>query len=117
KISLIRGNTAEISHLAGLKSTMRGVDAIAQSNGEMTIQQVVKKLNIPIVMTGKTDFIADQSTIYKLTNGSVLLTKVTGAGCLLSSIVAAFLAVNTSGIVSATAAVSYFIIAAEKAAE
>ena len=117
KVSLIRGNAAEISHLAGLKSSMRGVDATAQSNGEMTINQVVKKLNIPIVMTGKTDFIADQSSIFKLSNGSSLLTKVTGAGCLLSSIVAAFLSVNQSEIISATAAVSYFTIAAEKAAE
>ncbi len=117
KVSLIRGNAAEISHLAGLKSSMRGVDATAQSNGEMTINQVVKKLNIPIVMTGKIDYIADQSSIFKLSNGSSLLTKVTGAGCLLSSIVAAFLSVNQSEIISATAAVSYFTIAAEKAAK
>lgn len=117
EINLIRGNAAEISHLAGLKADVRGVDALTRLNGEMVIRQSIEELKIPIVMTGKTDFIADQATIIKLTNGSALLTKVTGAGCLLSSIVAAFLAVSQSNILAPTAAVSYFTIAAEKAAE
>ncbi|GAA4069963.1 hydroxyethylthiazole kinase [Amphibacillus indicireducens] len=117
EINLIRGNTAEISHLAGLKADMRGVDATEQLDGEIVIRQSIEKLAIPIVMTGKTDFIADQATIIKLTNGSALLTKITGAGCLLSSVVAAFLAANQSNILAPTAAVAYFTIAAEKAAE
>ena len=116
-LSLIRGNAAEISHLTGLRATARGVDASEVLDGPSIIKQSTQKLNVPILMTGKVDYIANQEILYQVSNGSELLTKVTGAGCLLSSIAGAFLAVSQSCILAVVAAVSYFTIAAEKAAE
>src|SRR5690625_7505956 len=68
-------------------------------------------------MTGKTDYIANDDTVFQVANGTELLTKVTGAGCLLSAVVAAFLTVEDASVHAATAAVSYFTVAAEMAAE
>lgn len=117
KVTLIRGNAGEVSHLAGLKTEMRGVDATGQLDQLNIIQQSIEKLNIPLLMTGEVDYIADQEKIIQVRNGTDLLTKVTGSGCLLSAVSAAFLAVDESVIDAATAAISYYTVAAEKAAE
>jgi len=116
-VSFIRGNTGEISHLAGLEATMRGVDSSGHYDGRQIIKEALERLKVPIVMTGKTDYIANDDTIFKVANGTELLTKVTGAGCLLSAVVAAFLTVEDASVHAATAAVSYFTVAAERAAE
>ncbi|WP_440896875.1 hydroxyethylthiazole kinase [Amphibacillus sp. Q70] len=117
KVTLIRGNAAEVSQLAGMKTEMRGVDVTERLNQLNIIQQSIEKFDIPILMTGEVDYIADQEKIIRIKNGTDLLTKVTGSGCLLSAVSAAFLTVNKSVIDAATAAISYYTVAAEKAAE
>ena len=43
------------------------------------------------MITGKDDIIVQDNQIVQLSNGSPLLAKVTGAGCLLGGIIASFL--------------------------
>ncbi|MBU5594720.1 hydroxyethylthiazole kinase [Amphibacillus sp. MSJ-3] len=117
EVSLIRGNAAEISHLAGLKTVMRGVDSTEKLDHLNIIRRSIDKLSAPLLMTGEIDYVADGERIICVKNGTDLLTKVTGTGCLLSAVSAAFLAVNESAINAVTAAVSYYTVAAEKAAE
>ena len=49
-------------------------------------------------------------------NGHPILTKVTGTGCLLTAVVGAFAAVESNNIEAATAAIVFYGVAAEIAA-
>jgi hydroxyethylthiazole kinase len=50
-------------------------------------------------------------------NGHTILTKVTGTGCLLTSVIGAFAGVEKDLLQAAVAALTYYGIAAEKAAK
>ncbi|WP_186580690.1 hydroxyethylthiazole kinase [Aquibacillus kalidii] len=117
KVSFIRGNAGEVGHLAGLTSQMRGVDASGESDNKLVAHQAVKTLGVPVIVTGKQDVITDGKTTYVISNGHFLLTKVTGAGCLLSSVVAAFLANSDNYLDAAASAVGFYGVAAEIAAQ
>ncbi|RLY71719.1 hydroxyethylthiazole kinase, partial [Staphylococcus hominis] len=67
-----------------------------------------------IVITGREDVIIQDNQIVKLSNGSPLLAKITGAGCLLGGLVAGFLFRNTHPSLQVLEeSVSYYNIAAE----
>jgi hydroxyethylthiazole kinase len=118
KISIIRGNPSEIGNVLGESWEMKGVDA-GKANGDVVKLAVdsAKKLNTVVVITGKDDVVSDGTNTYLLSNGHPILTKVTGTGCLLSSIIGAFAGVEKDLVLASVAAVSYYGIAAEKAAE
>ena len=69
-----------------------------------------------MVVTGKDDIITNGSETFAVHNGHPLLTKVTGSGCLLSAVVGAFAAVENNYLEAATAALVYYGVAAEMAA-
>lgn len=118
KVGIIRGNGAEIANVVGEKWEIKGVDAgETQGNIVELAETAAKKLNCIVVITGKEDVITDGETIYLVGNGHPLLTKVTGAGCLLTSVIGAFAGVEKDLLASAVAALTFYGIAAEKAAE
>ncbi|MRH43722.1 hydroxyethylthiazole kinase [Aquibacillus halophilus] len=116
-ISIVRGNAGEISHLAGLDIPMKGVDTNLKGDNREVALKVVKQLGLPVIVTGKQDVITDGKRCYLIDNGVELLTKVTGAGCLLSSVVAAFLTTGDDLLEAATGAVGFYGVASEVAAE
>ena len=116
-ISVIRGNAGEIASLAGTDAAMKGVDSVFRGSNEEIVAKTIKQLGVPVIVTGKEDIIASASKTYTGQNGDPVLTRVTGAGCLLSSVVAAFLTVEEDVVDAAAAAVSFYGIAAETAAE
>jgi hydroxyethylthiazole kinase len=117
KISIIRGNAAEVAVITGEKWEIKGVDA---GSGDGSIVELAKKaaglFGCTVVITGKDDVITDGVTTHIVENGHELLTKVTGTGCLLSSVIAAFAALEKDSVEAAGTAVSAYGIAAEKAA-
>jgi Hydroxyethylthiazole kinase family len=46
-------------------------------------------------MTGKDDYVSNGEDVYKLSNGSELLGRITGGGCMVGSVVAAFCGVES----------------------
>ncbi|MFC4402094.1 hydroxyethylthiazole kinase [Gracilibacillus xinjiangensis] len=116
KVSIIRGNAGEIANLAGVSAEVKGVDASGDFDMEELLQVAYEQLHIPLAITGALDFVTDGKDKAIISNGHPLLTKVTGAGCLLSSVVAAFLAVEKETFKAATRAISCYGIAAEEAA-
>ncbi|WP_256860406.1 hydroxyethylthiazole kinase [Paraliobacillus ryukyuensis] len=116
-VSIVRGNAGEVSQLAGLEAEVRGVDASGTTEGKAIARHAVEALGVPVLVTGKTDVITDGKQLFEASNGSSLLTKVTGTGCLLGSVVAAFLASHPDEAVvkAATAAVTFYNVAAEQA--
>ena len=117
KISIIRGNAAEIANLIGEKWEIKGVDAgNAKGNMLELAAAAAKRLDTVVVVTGKEDVISDGTATNVVTNGHPILTKVTGTGCLLSAVVGAFAAVERNYLDAATAALVFYGVAAEAAA-
>ncbi|WP_423802157.1 hydroxyethylthiazole kinase [Neobacillus sp. SAB-20_R2A] len=118
RVSIIRGNAAEIANVVGEKWEIKGVDA-GSTNGNITdlAMTAAEKLNCIVVITGKEDVVTNGNTTYVVANGHPLLTKVTGTGCLLTSVIGAFTGVEKDLLQASVAAVSIYGIAAEKAAE
>lgn len=95
-ITCIRGNAGEIANLAGgVETKVRGgVDGTDDVDMHALAEVAYSKLHIPLAITGAQDFIKDKDHLFIISNGHPILTKVTGAGCLLSSVCAAFLAIS-----------------------
>lgn len=118
KFSAIRGNAAEIANVAGENWVIKGVDAGSpQGNVTDLVISTAEKLNTVVIATGKEDVVSDGTTTYLVRNGHPILTKVTGTGCLLTSVIAAFAAVEKDLVVASVAALSFYGIAAEIAAD
>lgn len=118
KVSVLRGNAAEVANVLGEKREIKGVDAGEHhgSSVELAIS-AAQKLNTTVVITGKDDVLTDRDTTYLVSNGHPLLTKVTGTGCLLTSVIGAFAGVEKNLLLAGLSALTFYGIAAEKAFE
>ncbi|MDF2963935.1 MAG: thiM [Paenibacillus sp.] len=117
-VSVVRGNAAEIANVIGDQWEIKGVDAGEGSGDVIALaQRAAVKLGCTTAVTGKTDVITDGSVTYLVHNGDALLTRVTGTGCLVTSVIGAFAAVEPDKLLAATAALVYYGVAAQAAAE
>jgi hydroxyethylthiazole kinase len=118
KLTVLRGNVAEVAYVIGESWSIKGVDAgVGEGNVVQLAQKAANKLDCIVVITGADDVITDGETTYIVSNGDPILTKVTGSGCLLGSVIAAFLGVcEQQSIEAVTEAVSFYSVAAELAA-
>jgi len=116
-VSIIRGNAAEIANVVGEDWEIKGVDAV-NANGDVIELAITaaRKLNSVVVITGKEDVVTDGKSTYLVANGHQILTKVTGTGCLLTSVIGAFTGVEKNLLQAAASALVFYGIAAEKAA-
>lgn len=119
KFSIIKGNISEIKFLNGEKSISKGVDASSKDLNDDILNRVnlakelSKKTDAAIVITGKIDVVAFKDEAYLLKNGSSLMGKFSGSGCILGGICTAFLASNTDPLKSAIMGVLTECIAGE----
>ncbi|WP_282033922.1 hydroxyethylthiazole kinase [Metabacillus indicus] len=117
-IAVIRGNAAEVASLAGENWAIKGVDSGAgEGDAAALAVKAAKQLNTVVLITGKTDYISDGERLFSCKNGHKLQTKVTGTGCLLSSVAGAFCAVEKEYFFAAAAAAAVYGCAAEAAVE
>lgn len=116
-VSILRGNAAEVAHVAGEQWSIKGVDAGSDGGDTVELaQKVAAQLDCTVVITGKTDIISNLQGTYSVANGHPILTKVTGTGCLLSSVIGAFAAIEKDLLKASVTAVAIYGIAAENAA-
>ncbi|MBE3582423.1 MAG: hydroxyethylthiazole kinase [Thermoanaerobacteraceae bacterium] len=118
-IDVLRGNVSEIACVAGLGGRTRGVDAGDSPSDDLAelTREIARKLETVVVTTGATDYVSDGTRLLAVDNGHPMLTRVTGTGCSATSVIAAFRAVETDGVEASAAALAYYGLAAEKAAE
>lgn len=117
----IRGNASEILALAGLSAGGRGVDATdTTDDAAEAAATLASRYGSVVAVSGAVDLITDGRRVVRIANGDELLTRVTGGGCALGAVMAAFLAAaRSSGTDSLTAIASaslVYTIAAEHAA-
>jgi hydroxyethylthiazole kinase len=116
RVSIIRGNAAEIAHVIGENWAIKGVDAGEGSGDAVSLaQSAAKLLGTTVAITGKEDVITDGHTTYLIRNGHPILTKVTGTGCLLTSVLGAFAAVEKDVLLAGASALVSYGVAAELA--
>jgi len=117
----IRGNASEILALAGLSTGGRGVDATDSTDAAASAAGALAVRHGSVVaVSGAVDLITDGERTLRLANGHELLTRVTGGGCALGAVMAAFLGAarttEADPLVAVAAASLVYTIAAERAA-
>lgn len=112
KFAVIRGNISEIKTLAFGSGTTKGVDAdvtdkVTKENLDEAIafaKAFARKTGSVIAITGAIDIIADSRKAYCIYNGHPMMSSVTGTGCQLSAMTAAFVTANPEQSLEAAAA-------------
>lgn len=126
--SIVKGNASELLALTGCVSHGVGVDAGAEDNlcpqdagsqpksrERETLQQFAQKHNTVVVVTGATDLIIDGKNLAFVANGDEMLGQITGSGCMLTGIIAAFLGV-ADPLTAAASGLTLYGAAGERAA-
>lgn len=119
KISILKGNSSEIASISGAKIHTRGVDAVeVKQDLTKLARDLAQSLNLTVVITGQEDIIADQwGQLFLVNNGHPVMAKVVGTGCMATSVIGCFAAVSKDFAQAATAAMSFFGICGELAAQ
>lgn len=112
QFSVIRGNISEIKALALGGGGARGVDAdVADKVTQENLAQAVafakgfaKQTGAVIAITGAIDIVADGEKAYCIYNGHPMMSSITGSGCQLSALIAAYVTANPENLLEATAA-------------
>jgi hydroxyethylthiazole kinase len=118
RVSVLRGNAAEVANIIGEQWAIKGVDAEEGSRDVISLaQSAASQTESLVVITGKEDVVSNGTDTFVTSNGHPILTKVTGTGCLLSSVIGAFCASEQNNALAAVSAVTCYGIAAELAAE
>ncbi|UPO77063.1 hydroxyethylthiazole kinase [Arthrobacter sp. Helios] len=120
----IRANASEIMALAGLGAGGRGVDATDNAEDALPAATLLaQKYGTIVAVSGPTDVVTNGTSTLRISNGDALLTRVTGGGCALGVVTAAFLSVADDGgadisgrLAAVAAATAVYTLAAELAA-
>lgn len=93
--TVIRGNYSEIQKAAELT----GIETKEQEEGGKDYGRLSafnEKTGAVIVVTGETDLVADSGQIYSIHNGVPMMSSITGTGCMLDGVIAAYAAAWTA---------------------
>lgn len=92
KFSVVRGNISEIKYIGGFDVKGKGVDSFEdKSDNSEIVKSVAKKLECIVVASGECDLVSDGQSLYKIHNGAKKLKKITGTGCMSTSLIASFM--------------------------
>ena len=120
--SVIRGNASEIRFLAGEQTRGSGVDVRAGdevsedrlASGIAMAKALSERTKSVIVISGVCDIIADVDKACVLRNGCATMARITGSGCMLTSLIGAFCgAMPEDAFTAAVSAVAVMGIAGE----
>ncbi|MDR6865426.1 hydroxyethylthiazole kinase [Microbacterium resistens] len=118
--SVIRGNASEILALAGIGRGGRGVDATSSpDDAAEAAASLAMRTGGAVAVSGEVDLLTDGVHVVRIANGDPLLTRITGGGCALGAVMAAFLGAAPAGcppLLAAAGATLAYTVAAEDAA-
>lgn len=99
--TVLRGNASEVLALLGASAGGRGVDSTAGTDdARAAAVDAAGRLVGAVAVSGPVDLVAGSGapgwsgTVVRVANGSELLTRITGGGCALGAVIAAFSAVS-----------------------
>ena len=124
-VKVVRGNMSEMKALAGAAASTRGVDvnpddAVTEDNlaeSAAFARSLAARTGAIIAITGAIDLVADADRAFAIRNGSPLMGKITGAGCMLTCVTAAYAVANADALLEGVvAAITGMGVAGEMAA-
>jgi len=112
RFAVIRGNISEIKTVSMGSGATKGVDAdVSDAVTEANLEEAIAfakglstKTGAVIAITGAIDIVANSRRAYAIRNGHALMSKITGTGCMLTTMIAAYCAANPEDMATATAA-------------
>jgi hydroxyethylthiazole kinase len=116
RVSVVRGNMGEIKALLGVESKVRGVDSLDDGEDGIDVcKRLAKEYDWVVAASGKRDIITDGNRVCVVDNGTAMLTRITGAGCMLGALTAGFCGAYDDPFVAACAAHLTMALAGELA--
>lgn len=124
QMAVIRGNASEIRALAVGSETTLGVevnalDRVTEENLSSSIDMVralSRRTGAVIALTGEIDLVTDGARTAVVRGGSEMMSRITGAGCMLTALTAAYCGANPEEpFASAVAAVGVMDVCGELA--
>lgn len=114
--AIIRANASEVLALAGMSRGGRGVDSTSTPEQALDAgRSLACDTGAVVAISGSTDLITNGFAVVRVHGGHALLTRITGSGCALGAVMAAFLGV-CEPFSAAIAASTVFARASEQAA-
>ena len=114
RIDVIKGNASEIARIAGEDVQTKDVDASdVKKDLAFVAQNLARDKDCTVVVTGQTDIIADKNRIYVVMNGHEMMGNVVGTGCMATSVIGTFAAVEEDLVKACSSALVCFGLAAE----
>jgi hydroxyethylthiazole kinase len=115
--TVLRGNASEVMALTGGKGG-KGVESVDSPEAALPAARDLARLHGTVVaVSGPVDQLTDGDRVARISNGHPLLTRVTGVGCALGALMAAFAAVVDDPLLAATAATATLTVCGDRAAE
>lgn len=118
KLTVLRGNLSELSFVAGLSASTRGVDsslADQDKDGAQVARAVARQYGCVAAVTGAVDFLSDGERLAAVHNGHPMLSRVTGTGCMTTALVGAMAGAGGDPLAAAVGGVCCMGIAGELA--
>ncbi len=113
---IVKGNASEIISLQEKGNRTRGVESTNTTAEAREIAMgLSKKYGFTTVVTGPVDFITDGKREAEVPFGSALMPLVTGMGCTLAAVIAAFTSVSDDSFDNACLATRYFALCGQAA--
>ncbi len=108
-VTVLRGNGSEVLSLVRSDVRTRGVDSTLAFSDDMVdaAGAIARDRKCVVGISGEEDCITDGERIFRVKNGHPLMTRVTGTGCGLAAVVAAFCAVEEEKSFAAAAAAAF----------
>lgn len=96
---ILKGNMSELKALAGRRCSVSGVDVdpkdvLSEANQEETVRlakTAAKTYGAVVLASGKTDLVTDGEQVYLIDNGCEMMGRITGTGCMLNVLTAAYM--------------------------
>ncbi len=118
RVDIIKGNASEIARIAGENVSTKGVDAASvEKNLQEVASGLAKKRNCTVVITGKEDIVADGKRVAIVKNGHPIMANIVGTGCMATSVIGTFAAVEKDLVAASVAGLVCYEVAAEIAAQ
>ena len=116
-LDVIRGNSGEIGALAGAGGVVKGVESVeGVANPQAVARELALRHSTVVAITGKRDILSDGTRVRGVDNGHEMLKTITGTGCMATTVVAIFCAVESDKLTAAASALACYGLAAERAA-
>ncbi|MGE5604781.1 MAG: hydroxyethylthiazole kinase [Bacteroidota bacterium] len=117
KLAVLRGNMSEIKVVAGAAARTRGVDSADDGAGAAELAlNLAKRLGCTVAITGVQDIVSDGSRSGLIDNGHPSLARITGTGCMATSLIGCYAGVTADSYLAACAGLITMGLAGEKAA-